>query len=168
MPLTYVQGDLFNFIRDRKENIVIPHVVNSVGAFGAGFVIPLGRTFPKSRNVYLEWSKNKEKDNPFILGQIKYVQVSDNVIVCHMLAQRGVGGTRPLRYNALSTCMEQVAGLALSTNSVICAPMFGSALAGGDWNYIEDLIEDCWIERAIDVTVYYLPQSIPPNWNPPE
>jgi hypothetical protein len=34
--------------------------------------------------------------------------------------------------------------------------MFGSALAGGDWRFIEELITDCWLVRGIQVTVYYL------------
>jgi hypothetical protein len=49
---------------------------------------------------------------------------------------------------------------------IIC-PMFGSGLAGGDWNFVEKLIEDCWLRRDIPVTVCYLPQFLPSNWSPP-
>ena len=83
-----------------------------------------------------------------------------------MVAQT-LGGVRPLYYNHLVACMEKVTECVLKGKEDwpdktirIIAPAFGSNLAGGEWEFIEQLIHDCWIERKIDVTIYYLPGTL--------
>ena len=63
--------------------------------------------------------------------------------------------------------MDAVAEFAIDENARIVCPMFGSGLAGGNWLFIEKLIEDCWLDRLIEVTVHYLPNTIPVGWTPP-
>jgi hypothetical protein len=48
------------------------------------------------------------------------------------------------------------AWLAHVNKPVIICPKFGSGLAGGKWDFIEELIIDCWCKQSIDVTVCYL------------
>ena len=57
--------------------------------------------------------------------------------------------------------MEQVGLRAngLAKLNIIC-PMFGGALAGGKWEFVSELIKDCWVSLAAEVTVYYLPQFV--------
>jgi hypothetical protein len=49
--------------------------------------------------------------------------------------------------------------LSLSKNNIedikyeIHAPKFGSGLAGGNWNFIENLIEDIWIDIPVYIYV---------------
>lgn len=169
--INYVEGDLFEQIEGKPGTIIIAHVCNDLGVFGAGFVVPLGRHFPEARDEYLKWSKSKNSVQPFMLGETQVVFTGkgsfEKRFICNMVAQRGVGGVRPLRYNALIKCMETVATLAVDHDIPIHAPMFGSKLAGGDWNLIEKLIEDCWLQRNITVTINYLPGRIPSNWTLP-
>jgi hypothetical protein len=68
---------------------------------------------------------------------------------------------RPLNYGALVYCMNQVRSYIkdLESNTEmsrieIHAPKFGSGLAGGNWNFISDLIEDIWYD--IPVFIYTL------------
>jgi hypothetical protein len=49
--------------------------------------------------------------------------------------------------------LKKVNVLALEFNATIHAPRFGSGLAGGDWNVIEQIIND---EITVDVTIYDL------------
>jgi len=168
MKIKYVEGSLFGPLLADTElgTILVPHVVNCKGAFGAGFVVPLARTFPIVRERYIEWADSKGYDmasgkNPhFGLGETQFVLVQEGfsvpIYVCNMCAQT-LGGRRPLFYNHLVACMEQVAEFALLHESprIVC-PLFGSALAGGNWNFIEELIQDCWLGKNIPVTAYYL------------
>lgn len=180
MTLRYVEGDLFNHIPSPDHSTIIAHVCNDRGAFGSGFVVPLAKSFPFARESYIEWSKGKSFDwinqglveflngEEFQRGNTQMVTVKPNVIVANMVAQT-LGGARPLYYNDLAKCMDQVA----CTNEIqaggkIICPMFGSKLAGGDWRFVEKLIEDCWLRQGIDVTVYYLKQFLPDNWKLPE
>ena len=161
--IKYISGDLFDNIPD--GNVILPHVCNSIGAFGSGFVLPLASHFPVVKKEYLEWSRS---GNDFKLGETQFVQVKENLVVANMIAQT-LGGTRPLFYNHLVNCMETVYNYCdhQDLKPQIIAPLFGSKLAGGDFNFIEKLIEDCWLRRDIDVTICYLPQFLPDNWKPP-
>lgn len=155
--IKYIEGDLFVGTANQTD-FVISHVVNSMGAWGAGFVVPLGRVFPLAKESYLEWSKSSPS---FELGESQMVKVSEerNVYVCNMAAQT-LGGHRPLYYNHLVFCMEVLANKSKQLGiSKIVGPMFGSALAGGNWDFIKELIDDCWIKEGFDVTIYYLPDN---------
>ena len=186
--IKYVEGDLFeNIPVTATQNLgdqvtVIAHVVNLLGKWGAGFVIPLAEHYPKMKEAYLAWYAQKGErapevkwQPPFVLGQTQLVQLDCNLYGANMLAQT-LGGERPLFYNSLASAMDRVL-FQLSHHSklhIIC-PMFGAGLAGGDWNFVEKLIEDCWLRftvanrhQGVDVTVCYLPQFLPDNWRPPK
>ena len=181
MPRRYIEGDLFEHDYDTARTTIIAHVCNDQGVMGSGFVVPLAQHFPWAKEAYVNWFK----DNPLQLGvellgevgspgrgQTQMVTVrsnehrqamfygakdySDRIVVANMVAQ-DLGSNRPLYYNDLVKCMEQVAKSdEVACGAEIICPMFGSALAGGDWRFIEELITDCWLMRGIQVTVYYL------------
>lgn len=161
--IKYINGDLFDNILD--EPTIIAHVCNDKGGWGRGFVVPLAQRFPITREEYMRWSKT----STFERGNVQFVPVpaDHKLVVANMVAQT-LGGERPVYYNALAKCMDKVREWAASANctKIIC-PMFGAGLAGGDWNFIEKLIEDCWLRAGLEVTVCYLPQFLPKNWSPP-
>lgn len=144
MSYREIKADLFTQI---SPNVVIPHVVNNEGAWGAGFVIPLGKRFPSIKIAYLDnWYS-------FNLGDIQWVNAAESVTVVNMYAQT-LGGKRRLNYEHLVQCMRCVRKV--FHNRPILAPRFGSGLAGGNWNFIRELIHDTWVSCGIDVTICYL------------
>lgn len=172
MPRRYIEGDLFEHDYDPARTTIIAHVCNDQGVMGSGFVVPLAKHFPWAKEAYVNWFKDNllqadvlgEVGSPG-RGQTQMVTVKNDessswyegrIVVANMVAQ-DLGSERPLYYNDLVKCMEQVAksDYAACGAEIIC-PMFGSALAGGDWRFIEELITDCWLMRGIQVTVYYL------------
>lgn len=166
MSIRYLEGDLFYHLEQEKGQIVLPHIVNDKNAWGAGFVLPLARKFPQAKESYHGWA-NGIMGGPFILGNVFAYDVEPNITVVHMLAQT-LGGIRPLFYNHLARCMDDVAAIVKKIkNAKIISPMFGSGLAGGNWLFIEELIRDCWIKQGIDVTICYLKEQAPSNWQPP-
>lgn len=185
MPrINYIEGDLFAAINDHQNTTIIPHIVNSEGRWGAGFVLPLSKAYPKTREYYIKWFEARHSDvdlndednieafhtGTFALGHVQTVFVKPDIAVANMVSQT-LGGKRPLSYKYLGRCMERVAsyckGLVLTgkTPRIVC-PMFGSGLAMGNWNFIEQLMEDHWSFMSIDV--HYLPQFLPNNWLLPE
>lgn len=138
--MKYIKGDLFNFI---TPNTIIPHVCNNAGAMSAGFVVPLCRRYPV---VKIEYTSSK-----LDLGDTQFINVEPDVYVANMIAQTLYDRPRPLRYDALVYCMEDVALDVEFNNLKILAPKFGSELAGGNWEFIECLIEDIW--EGLDVTI---------------
>lgn len=151
--INYVKGDLFAAVKD-KSNIIIPHICNDIGAWGAGFVLPLAKHFPQTREKYLGLKSLR-------LGATQIVRVDEDAVIYvgNMIAQHSVGlenGRPPIRYAALAKCMDQVTELAKFQHCSIHAPMFGSGLAGGNWDLISTLIEEIWCDQGISVTIYSL------------
>ena len=164
--IKYVDGNLFDFIDDHNP-IMIAHVCNNQGAAGAGFVLPLAAKYPTAIAMYYNWYKRhmhlrhddvycrKFYEQAFGLGSIQIVAVDNHVYVANMVAQI-LGGKRPLYYNHLVHCMDTIAEQALEVkdfpSNIIC-PQFGAGLAGGNWDFIEELINDCWVRVGLEVTV---------------
>jgi len=160
--IKYIVGDLFAAIEDNDSKIVIPHIVNSIGKWGSGFVLPLAKHFPEAETAYRGWSSKDWKTTsiPFKVGETQYVRINDRVTVMNMVGQEGCGpddtGRPPIRYSALVRCMQNVAGIAEALDAEIHAPAFGSGLAMGCWSFIETLIEEIWCDWDIPVTIYSL------------
>jgi O-acetyl-ADP-ribose deacetylase (regulator of RNase III) len=169
VPVTeieYIKGDMFKQIaRIREGEIMIPHCCNDIGAWGAGFVLPLAKEFPKARSGYLEFYKTRKEDrhnHKFELGatQIIEVDVTANriVLVANMIGQRGVRGPLnpvPVDYDALEKCIEEVSQHC-DENTLIFAPKFGAGLAGGKWDKIEPMILKHWVGNDIRTKVFSL------------
>lgn len=145
--LKYVKGDV-TLLSQRKpgENVIIPHVCNNVGAWGAGFVLALSKKWPEPEIAY--------RDLPgYSLGMLQLVKVADGVHVANMIAQVLEYNRGPnIRYDALSECMVSVALQAQHLGASLHCPRFGAGLAGGDWSVIEGLIQSIW--ATVDVYVY--------------
>jgi hypothetical protein len=164
--IKYIVGDLFAAIAENPNPIIIPHICNDIGAWGAGFVVPLGKHFPKAKEMYLDWASKHWKLTgiPFKLGEAQYVHIDDQITVMNMIGQRDCGhddtGRPPIRYSSLVRCMQNVAAIAEGLNAEIHAPAFGAGLAGGDWEFLEEFIIEIWCDWDIPVTIYSL-EEIP-------
>jgi hypothetical protein len=171
----YSNHDLFSSVKERINagntgaTIIVPHVCNNIDLFGAGFASDVATNYPIVKENYHLLGKNFLKAN---LGYSQFVQVSENktykhkLYIVNMIAQNGIkshNNTRPLNYFALAKSMSKISqhitmntGFLNKTEKVeIHCPKFGSGLAGGDWDFITDLIEDIW--GKFFVTVYNYP-----------
>lgn len=154
--LKYVTGDATIPITGNNNFII--HVQNDVGAWGAGFSGAVGKRWPAAENAYRLWYRQK---NNFKLGEIQVVNVQSNISVINMIAQKGlrsVDNPKPIDYDALRTCLDKVGELVSDDKGSIHAPRFGAGLAGGDWEVIEEMIQELLIKRGINVTIYDLPE----------
>jgi hypothetical protein len=172
--IQYKIGNLFEQLPVTKNPIVIPHIVNSIGAWGSGFVVPLGRKWPITEQLYLAWERDDydpERDIHFGLGEAQVILVQPKtketgpIFVVNMVGQDGVMGANnphPIKYGALARCMYRVYQLGCrlrrcETDFVeIIAPAFGSLRAGGDWKTIEGLIRELWNHAAFHKSIYTL------------
>lgn len=146
--------------------VFIPHVCNNVDLFGAGFAASISEKFPIVKENYHMLGKTFLKNN---MGHCQIMKVFENkeyehkIYAVNMIAQNGIPSTKNTRainylglvksMNTLSRFIKSETGfLKKSENIEIHTPKFGSGLAGGNWNFISDLIEDIWGE--FDVYVY--------------
>lgn len=170
--IVYIKGNIFDnithYVNDTSSgcSVIVPHVCNNVGAFGAGFVASINEHYPIVKENYLMLGKKFLQQN---LGYTQYVEVSSNklhknkLIFANMIAQNGTISSknkRPLNYAALVNCMISInkyISLNFSKDDnepQIHCPRFGCGLAGGNWNFVENLIEDIWSKYT--VFVYHL------------
>lgn len=164
----YVTGDATDPIV-KKGVRVIAHVVNDEGKWGAGFVKAISARWKEPEKHYLKQARWAKKS--FKLGEVQWVFVDYDLAVCNLIAQRGLRSfvnTRPVQYDHLETCLEKMAEGARYTAGLsdptvaksrqkrlsIHLPRIGCGLGGGDWDVVEELIEQtCW---DLEVYVYDL------------
>lgn len=152
-----------------KENgcsVFVPHVCNNIDLFGAGFAAQVAEQFPIVKTDYHLLGKSFLQNN---LGYCQVIKVSEDpqyrhkLFFVNMIAQNGIksrSNPRPLNYFALVQSMNKLSQYIYKNTEVlqkterveIHCPKFGSGLAGGDWNFISDLINDIW--GNFFVTVY--------------
>jgi hypothetical protein len=146
------------------NSVIIPHVCNNTNLFSAGFAAQIAERFPSVKENFHLLGKKAS------LGNVQHILVAHNkayghkLYISNMIAQNGIRSPknlRPINYGSLSRCMEDVKNFASQlvkqddiTKVQIHAPKFGSGLAGGDWNFIENLIEDIWTPMEVYI---YLP-----------
>lgn len=118
----------------RGTPILIPHVCNNVGAWGAGFVMALNRAFGGGpMTAYKAWHEEAKGDifspqylkpnnvqtkesGRFGLGEVQYVRIGNGITIANMVAQKNIAGPHhkqakfpPIRYGALIDCMRDIA-----------------------------------------------------------
>ena len=174
MPeIKYVVGDATQPPVEGIDDSVILHCCNDIGAWGAGFVIPLGKRYPKARDSYLNWyNLVKEKgEHRLPLGHVQVVEVDERIRVANLIGQEGVGGAPdnpPIRYEAIESGLRNLSRWAGFFEQRLAPdqrhgqtvsfhmPRMGCGLAGGSWAKVEELILQN-LSRRFQVTVYDFP-----------
>ncbi|GGL78834.1 Appr-1-p processing protein [Streptomyces fumigatiscleroticus] len=152
--ISYVRGDAT--VPSVKGVKVIAHVCNDIGGWGKGFVLALSRRWPEPEAAYRAWHRDRAA-NDFGLGAVQLVRVEPYVWVANMIGQRGVRrGSKgvPVRYEAIGTALDRLAGHAAELGASVHMPRIGCGLAGGRWSRVEPLVTERLVRRGIPVTVY--------------
>lgn len=146
------------------STIIVPHVCNNINAFGAGFAGAVASKYPEVKENYHLLGSNMKLGHTQFISVHKDKTYLHEIILANMIAQNGTIHTknpRPINYAALMQCMFDVRNYAYQLlrdkekNRVeIHAPKFGSGLAGGNWDFIESLIQDIWTD--MNITIYTL------------
>lgn len=173
-PYITSNKDIFDIIKQRvkaKENgatVFVPHVCNNIDLFDAGFAGQVAKEYPSVKIDYHLLGKN------FLLNNLGYSQVlkvfeepqyRHKLFFVNMISQNGVrsySNFRPLNYLALAQSMYKLSqyvnvntGFVNKSEKIeIHCPKFGSGLAGGNWNFISELINDIWGKYTVFVYNY--------------
>lgn len=151
--IKYIRGDATSPVG--TGNKIIVHVCNDIGAWGSGFVAALSKKWKAPEKNYREWFTNSHN---FDLGEVQFVQVTSNIWVANMIAQKGVridfSGNPPVRYSAIKKGLSQVSKYAKQINATVHMPRIGCGLGGGSWNQVETLIKEEICDVDIQSFVY--------------
>lgn len=165
LVIQYIKGDATKPWGD--GNKVIAHICNNVGSWGAGFVLALSKRWKAPESMYRAWSTNKENIPTFLLGNINFVRVSDDIEVCNMIAQDNKKTSvlsmlmkeQTIDYKSLKVCLSRLANDLIdgdrgANNISVHMPRIGCGIAGGKWSEVEPIIIKELIDKCIPVTVY--------------
>lgn len=150
--IKYIKGNLFERPAPDDDTIrYICHVANDMRVMGSGFALELVKKYPLV----------KECNVSEYLGELEFINVAKHLVVCNMVAQHQTirQNGKPIRYSALVQCMEKVKAAVSHArtagfNVEIVGPKFGSDRARGNWDFIEELINEIWAE--IPTFIYVL------------
>jgi len=146
-----VHGDLFESIKKHTSDILVPHVVDNSGKFNSGFASAVEKNYPIVKANYEMLATYKLGENQFI----KVETGKRNIVFVNMIAQNSNSkrSKRQINYLSLVKCMAGVGTYIRNSCSEIDskkieihAPKFGCGYAGGNWNFISDLIDDIWVD----------------------
>ena len=159
--LKTVEGDVTNPQRTApNEIVIIPHCCNNLKVMGAGVALALKNKWYGVADTY--------KMNSMALGSVSYfthvVNGKVDLVVANMIGQSGLVSnynSKPVKYWALVEAMDKIFtfydALSLSypdRKIVIHAPEFGGLRAGGNFEFILELIKELWVDRGVDVVIY--------------
>lgn len=156
--IVYLKGDATLPVVEKDKKSVICHCCNTMGAWGKGFVVPLGRRYPDAKKAYHSYLKSVGKENA--LGACCIASVGEQLVVANVFGQERIYPTKdgkiPLDYDALrkglNTCKTIMS--AMNEEFTIHMPRIGCGLASGKWEEVESIINEVFSENDIQVYVY--------------
>jgi O-acetyl-ADP-ribose deacetylase (regulator of RNase III) len=160
LSITSLRGNALE-PRGKVPRIIAQIVNDKTPNWGAGFARAVRNKYPSVQKDFKEWAvMHRDK---FSLGNTYTSMTSNELYVVNMIAQHGYGeSVKPrIRYAALKDCLHQLREIAVSKRASVHMPRIGTGYAGGNWNYILELIDEILVRNGIDVTIYTLPDYEP-------
>lgn len=143
-------GDLVEEIHPFLDtpNILV-HGTNCLGYMNSGIAKQIRDTYPGVFDVY----KDQQKHVGLVLGEISVFNQGTLYVVNANTQQYCRGYVHPygtmeqydkvfVDYDAVRECFEYVRGLAKKHGAVVHYPKIGAGLANGDWDIIQEIIND--------------------------
>jgi len=159
--IVFLRGDATEPRGDGSK--IIAHIVNdrTPNWGGRGFAVAVRRKWDMVQDDFQHWASSRDR---LALGNSHFSPVTKSLGVFHMVAQHGYGASpRPrIRYAALRKCLEELADIAGKARASVHMPRIGTGEARGNWQVIQELLDETLISQGLDVTVYDLPSADAP------
>ena len=141
--ISYHKGDLLS-----SGCKMICHQVNIQGVFGGGLARAIGNKYPEVEAKYKEF-EHKE------LGRISFAKAHDGTIIANVFSQDYDFNTS---YRDLRNCAYSLYLFAKINNiKTIGIPYkYGCGIANGDWNIVEGIFKDVFMDTDIDLQIWRL------------
>ena len=148
MPIVYRKGNVF----EGSDGLtVVAHQCNCRGSFGAGIAREIARRFPEVDRAQRLWYQEGRQR----LGAVQTVRTHSGLVIANLYAQDDWvhrPGWINTDYAALEHCLEALRD-GMAAEDVLGMPKIGAGLGGGDWNVIEQIIEQVFQDRTLYVYV---------------
>lgn len=130
--IEYRKGNLL----DVTEGVIV-HGCNSQRVMGSGIALAIKQKYPEAYQAYMEGS--------MCLGSISRKWVMGDLLIINGITQEfyGRNGKRYVNYAVICEVFKQAIFVACCHGYTLNFPKIGAGRGGGDWNIIEQLINDC-------------------------
>jgi O-acetyl-ADP-ribose deacetylase (regulator of RNase III) len=161
MITKYIVGDI-----TKTELKYIAHGVNTQNVMGSGVARALYTKFPEVKKEYHEYLQRQLSAGYELsdsLGKMVKVESADKIIF-NLFTQEfyGYDGKKYVNYAAIVNSFTQIKNrrYQYQQDSImkIAIPKIGCGLAGGDWNIVEQLINDT-VGDDLEIWVYELEEK---------
>ena len=126
----------------------IAHGVNCKNRMGSGVAKVLFDKYPDVKTEYHKFCKNLSFSP---LNYVQSINCNDKVVFnCFTQENYGYDGKRYVNYGAIVKCFTNLVERGITKLAI---PKIGCGLAGGDWNIVEQLINDT-VGENIEIWVY--------------
>ncbi len=170
-----VKGDVLVHSHNPEGKVLIPHVVNTLGVMGSGIAAGIRKKWPRANSEYTRWEATHSYNvanheqylntelhvhmHDFELGEVQFVEVSENEIVANMVGQKNIGpnefGQPPIRMDSLTECIFRLRKFVIDNKvKSVASCQFGSLRAGGNWADIEVLIKAIFHDVNVEWYTY--------------
>ncbi len=135
--IEYKKGNLL----DVTEGIII-HGCNAQGVMGSGVALAVKEKYP---TAYKDYVAEYEYRSKLDIGNTVKSWVSEDLMIINAITQDKYGrdNKRYVNYAAIVRCFDEAISYARAYQYDLHFPKIGAGLGGGDWNIIEQLINDC-------------------------
>lgn len=155
-PIRFVHGNALD-PRGDDNRLVCQMVNDRARKWGGGIARRAAQKYPQAEREFADWLVKQPITER--LGKVHISSTFDGIAVASLVAQAGFGKSDlpRIRYGALEECLRLVASYARENNFSIHMPRIGTGAAGGTWEAIEEIIDECLVADGLFVTVYDLP-----------
>jgi len=162
MITRYIVGDI-----TETELKYIAHGVNCQNKMGSGVAKALYTKWEDVKKCYHAHNKEMSKYPVELLGQVDAIEVTYKpkrmvIFNCYTQYNFGYDGVKYVNYAAIVKCFSEIAET--YKGETIAIPKIGCGLAGGDWKFVEQLINDT-VGDDLEIWVYTLDESKPSRKN---
>ena len=159
-PIRLLHGNVLE-PRGSDPKIICQMVNDRATKWGGGVARQAAKLFPEAQNDFTHSFLDIPRGER--LGRVIFNRVDDGIMIASMIAQEGFGPSSfpRIRYGALEQCLVAVSSRALDKKASIHMPRIGTGAAGGDWDTIQEMLDDTMIRSGLSVTIYDLPPKRP-------
>ncbi len=151
MITKYIVGDI-----TETELKYIAHGVNCQNVMGSGVAKALYTKFPEVKQMYHKFFEYPRGGSPLGLTQLVHTEQGKGIYNLFTQEYYGYDGKRYVNYAAICNCFMELAQY--RKGEKIAIPKIGCGLAGGDWNIVEQLINDT-VGDDLEIWVYTLDEA---------
>jgi O-acetyl-ADP-ribose deacetylase (regulator of RNase III) len=154
--IQFVHGSILE-PRTGERRVICQLVNDKAVKWGGGVARQVSSKFPIAEAQFSESIQKIRQSER--LGSVVFSSAEDGLLVASIVAQEGFGPSLlpRIRYEALEKGLKCIADKAIELQASVHMPRIGTGAAGGDWETVQEMIDEHMVRAGLKVIVYDRP-----------